>query len=61
MSPTLSLLVGLTAFISQAFSLTVPAQPAVGLTNGISVDTPVNPLPPSPGGWYKIPGTSLGT
>ncbi|KAF6234747.1 hypothetical protein HO173_006967 [Letharia columbiana] len=60
MSSTLFFLLALTALIPQAFPISIPANPAVGLTNIISVDTPGdNPLPPSPPGWYNIPGTSL--
>ncbi|KAL9135174.1 MAG: hypothetical protein Q9175_003649 [Cornicularia normoerica] len=59
MSPTLSSLLGLIALIPQVFSTSIPANPAAGLTNIISVDTAAGPLPPAPPGWYNIPGTSL--
>ena len=63
MYPTLSFLLGLTALIPHAFSLSIPADPAVGLTNAIIANSSGedNPLPPPGLPWYRIPGTTLGT
>lgn len=61
MYPTLYSLLGLTALIPLAVSM--PANPAGGGTNVLSLVTPaVNPLPPlppPPPGWYPIPHTGL--
>lgn len=58
MSPTHTLLLGLTALLlPQAFSASVPANAGVGLTNAIGA----NPLPPSRPSRYDIPDTTLST
>ena len=55
MSPTFSFLLGLVALIPS--SLSIPVTP----TLGVPLVPDGNPLPPSPGGWYDIPGTTLCT
>ncbi|KAF6226924.1 hypothetical protein HO133_008365 [Letharia lupina] len=59
MSSTLFFLLGLTALIPQALAISIPANPAVGLTNIISVDTPAIILTGPFGTFIRSPADAL--